>query len=194
MQLLLFLFIIFIFAIILFLILFLPIDLDFEIISTPKKKERKYFISWHIFRRQISIAKKESNVERKFEFKLEYLEFMGPIFGFIQEAKRSLVIKDFTLSIYFGTSNPAYTGMIFGYLSALQYAAMEMFPKISFNISSDFSKERFDYYSKGSISLKPYLLLSALIKFMLRKPIRTLIKNEISRKLTIHRKTISLGT
>lgn len=142
----------------------------FIFIYSLKEKELKIHILGRNIFRHISPEKKlqahESEREIKKSLKMppirDFLNMVLPMLRLFKDFIYSFRIKYLDIEITFGLSNPAYTGIVTGFLYAIGLSRTE------YNVlwRADFTRQIFDWNVKGKTSLIPIRLLLPVARFV----------------------------
>lgn len=97
-------------------------------------------------------------------------EYYPQFYKLLKNLSKGFSFRDFTCNLTFGFSDPSDTGILSGYLYALQGLIKTKIPLSNIRINPVFIEEIFEYKIKGSIKIKFYSLLFAIFKFIISKP------------------------
>ncbi|MFQ6072838.1 MAG: DUF2953 domain-containing protein [Methanosarcinales archaeon] len=115
-------------------------------------------------KKKIKKDKKEDFLKTISLLKKYYPQF----YKLLKNSSKGFSVRDFTCNLTFGFSDPADTGILSGYLYALQGLIKTKIPQSNVRINPVFIEEIFEYKIKGSIKIKFYSSLFAIFKFILK--------------------------
>lgn len=147
----------------------------FLFIYSLKEKELKI----HIFGRGISrhtFPEKKSHAqeperERKKSWKMphvrDFLNMTGPLLRLFKDFIYAFRIKYLDIEVTFGLNDPAYTGIITGFLHAIGLS------RTGHNIRwrADFTRQAFDWDVKGKTALIPIRLIPPVARFITNRQV-----------------------
>lgn len=147
----------------------------FLFIYSLKKKELKIHIFGRSISRHISPEKKpqvpEPKIERKKSRKMppvrDFLNMTGPMLRLFKDFIYAFRIKNLDIEVSFGLKDPAYTGIITGFLHALGLS------RTGHNIrwTPNFTGQVFDWDVKGKADLIPVRLIPPVARFITNRQV-----------------------
>ncbi len=184
-------------------VLLFPVTLSFNSVRSGGKTEGSFSMGWiiflfrytlkekrldiHIFGRQIfrriSPEKKPKEPERKRERKKsrkmppvrDFLNMTGPVLRLFKDLVRAFRIKYFDIDITFGMEDPAYTGIMTGFLHAAGLS------RIGHNIRwrADFTGPALDWNLKAEAAVTPIRMLPPVARFITSRQVLRAMKGII---------------
>lgn len=140
----------------------------FLFIYSLKEKELKIHIFGRDISRHIYPEKKvqESERERKKSRKMppvrDFLNMTGPLLRLFKDFIYIFRIKYLDIEVTFGLNDPAYTGIITGFLHAIGLSRAEH----NIRWRADFTRQTFDWDVKGKTALIPVRLIPPVTRFI----------------------------
>lgn len=147
----------------------------FLFIYSLKEKELKIHIFGRSISRHISPEKKpqvqEPERERKKSGKMspvrDFLNMTGPLLRLFKDFIYAFRIKYLDIEVTFGLNDPAYTGIVTGFLHAIGLS------RTGHNIRwrADFTGQAFDWDVKGKTALIPVRLIPPVARFITNRQV-----------------------
>jgi hypothetical protein len=147
----------------------------FLFVYSMKEKDLKIHIFGRSISRHISAEKKpqvpEPEIERKKSRKMppvkDFLKIMGPILRLLRDFIYAFRIKYLDIEVSFGLKDPAFTGIITGFLHALGLS------RLGHNIrwTPDFTGQALDWDVKGKAALIPVRLIPPVARFITNRQV-----------------------
>ncbi len=147
----------------------------FLFIYSLKEKELKIHIFGRSISRHISHGKKPQMQEPEIEIKKsrklppvkDFLNMTGPLLRLFKDFIYAFRIKYLDIEVSFGLKDPAYTGIITGFMHALGLS------RLGHNIrwTPDFTGQALDWEVKGKAALIPVRLIPPVARFITNRQV-----------------------
>lgn len=120
------------------------------------------------------IKNNSSIVNDLLSYSSTFYEIRNPLFRFVSDTLRAIHFRSLSLDMTYGFDDPAYTGMLCGFLHAALGIVKRSCPKCNYQIVPCFNNDILEIDASGSFRIRLYRFIPGVIRFISRKVV---IKN-----------------
>jgi len=175
------------------LLFFVAFDVAFSFTLEKNIYKTNLKITWLGISRNIKPSSAKENKEQETEIKIDspvknnssivndlssyfsiFFEIKNPLFRFVSDTLKAIHFRSLCLDMTYGFDDPAYTGMMCGFLHAALGIVKRSCPQYNYQIVPSFNNEILEIDASGNFRIRLYRFIPGLIRFISSKVV---IKN-----------------
>ncbi|KXS46522.1 MAG: hypothetical protein AWU58_507 [Methanohalophilus sp. T328-1] len=175
------------------LFLFVAFDVTFRFTLERNSYKTNLKITWLGISRNIKPSSNKKNEEQEDEIKTDrsvkynptivndlssyssiFFEIKNPLFRFVSDILKAIHFRSLSLDMRYGFDDPAYTGILCGFLHAALGIVKRSCPQCNYQIVPCFNNEFLEIDASGSFRIRLYRFMPGLLRFFSKKVV---IKN-----------------